>query len=1014
MRYRLDKTHYHDFSVIEINRLRPRSYFIPYPDRASEGSVPLSEKRYSSPKVICLNGKWDFKFYPRPGEMPDILDTDNITFDRIDVPCCWQLRGYDRPFYVNSRYQFPFDPPKIPQEKPIGRVFTIAGADTGIRPVFRTPENEYNFAGIYRTFFNVTDASLRHEISFLGVASCIDLYINGCFTGYSEGSHNTAEFDISAFIHEGKNELAAVVRRWCTGSYLECQDMFRNNGIFRDVLLRVSEKNDIRDVAFRTFYENGLWKLQALCTLYETKGPEVTITFSGHGICRSQSVKCAGGKAGIVFSNLDAKAWNAEYPTLYDLYFEIPGTCVHCRVGFKDVQIEGTVFKVNGRPLKLKGVNHHDTSPTAGYYMTPAEIERDVRLCKEFNIDTIRTSHYPPDPYLLELCDEQGIYVIDEADIETHGACFGAFPPDHCRISNNIKWKDHYLDRLKAMYGRDKNHACVIMWSLGNEAGGYKCQDLMYAWIKKRSSLPVHYEGVVHSKRRAYDVASRMYPEHNEVRAVGNSSFNTSSVTLRVPPSPGGEGLTKRMHIPSQYTDRPYFMCEYLHAMGTGPGGGNEYWDEIYARENLLGGCVWEFADHAVLHEDGTYTYGGDHGEWEHDGNFCVDGIFYPDRRPSAGAYVIRHLYRPIRIKYLGGGNFELFNTCAFSQGERFRLDLKWSDGREETFIPHAAPLSREELYTDVKKVMDACPGTDAMVDITVTDTITGRVCGTEQIVFRPHLSPAPELSENVPIDSLISIASGRPEFLAPKTRIPVVKPGDPYTLLWRAPTDNDKDLVRPLVDMQKLMNAAHSVTSFDAGEHSVRITERIKCGSAVLISEDIYEATDKGVLVTSSIKPLSGKLKYLPRFGKTFVLDESFTRITYRGRSGETYIDMHEHFPIKTVSCTPEDMTEPNIRPQESGNREDCRFVTLENDTRRITFTAIDAPFCLGIKTCSERALAAASHIQDIRKSGVYVTLSAFMMGIGTGSCGPKVLEKYRFPGNREYSFRYLITIER
>ena len=431
MQYIINQDNYHSFETLAVNRLAPRSYFIPYPDREQAERVSLRQKRYASPKVFCLSGNWDFHFYAKPSRMPAILDTEKVEWDRIAVPGCWQFQGYDRPFYVNTRYQFPFQPPRIPTVGKVGPVFTWVGADQGNTPRRKDPGEEYNFVGVYRRFFQVQDPEKRHEISFLGVAACVDLYVNGCFVGYSEGSHNMAEFDVTEFLCQGENELLAVVHRWCNGSYLECQDMFRNNGIFRDVLLRVCEESDIWDVAWETeICRNGqggmtpmpgaVYDATVTATLYEV-GP-VRFTLAGHGLDISQEGHSREHVAQVRFPELSVREWNAEEPVLYDLFIETESCCVRERVGFKHVTTEGKVFRLNGRPVKLHGVNHHDTSPTGGYTMTPEEIEKDISLCKEYNIDTIRTSHYPPDPYLLELCDEQGIYVVDEADLETHGS----------------------------------------------------------------------------------------------------------------------------------------------------------------------------------------------------------------------------------------------------------------------------------------------------------------------------------------------------------------------------------------------------------------------------------------------------------------------------------------------------------------------------------------------------------------------------------------------------------------
>ena len=298
MKYRINKSNYHTFNTFRINRLPSRSYFIPYSNREQADSVSGRDKRYKSSKVICLNGDWDFRFFPRPAELPDVLDTDSITWDTLDVPSCWQFRGYDKPFYVNMRYQFPFDPPKIPKEDKVGRTFFWIGADYGVGPVWRNPGEEYNFAGVYRTFFTAEDLTKRHVLSFLGVASCADIYVNGRFAGYTEGSHNTAEFYVSPFISKGENELVVVVRRWCTGTYLECQDMFRNNGIFRDVLLRIEDRNGIRDIGFSPEKTGEQYRATVRADLYDDN--EVTFTLSGHGISESVTVRSENGTAEAV------------------------------------------------------------------------------------------------------------------------------------------------------------------------------------------------------------------------------------------------------------------------------------------------------------------------------------------------------------------------------------------------------------------------------------------------------------------------------------------------------------------------------------------------------------------------------------------------------------------------------------------------------------------------------------------------------------------------------------------
>ena len=979
MIYHIDRSHYQDFSVYEINKLPPRSYFIPYPDRASAEVVSPLEKRYGSLKVQCLNGSWDFKFYPRPGELPLELDTDQVDFGKMDVPACWQFRGIDRPFYLNVRYQFPFDPPRIPAEEPVGRVFSWIGGDQKIGPRWKTPKDEYNFVGVYRRFFNIEAGDLRYVISFLGVASCLDLYVNGSFVGYSEGAHNTAEFDLTPFLRPGRNELVAVVRRWCTGSYLECQDMFRNNGIFRDVLLRMEQPGDLPDLDAKTEKREGVYSLEL--SAQAESGTQVCFTLEGHGLKRQAAAVAENGRARVCMEGLDVLEWNAEEPVLYDLYFETESCCVKERLGFRTVEVRGDQFLLNGRRLKLHGVNHHDTDPDNGYTMSPVQIQRDLQICKDYNIDTIRTSHYPPDPQLLELANEMGLYIVDENDLETHGTWAMRLPPSYDLISDDPKWEPRYLDRIARLYGRDKLRAntCVILWSLGNEAGGTCNIDAMYRYLKTKSNLPVHYESVIHCARKAYDVGSEMYPHPDAVRDVG---------------------LHQRKE--KQLNDRPYFLCEYAHAMGVGPGNTEAYWREIYAYDNLMGGCVWEFADHAVRHADGSYTYGGDHGEWEHDGNFCVDGLFYPDRSPSTGAKLIRFIYRPIRIRHVEGESFEIFNTTAFSDGSRYQLLLIWNDGSESCLTSDVAPLSKKIISLP----LGAETAQGRILTVGVTDTRTGRLVSTEQLVLSEGKLPAP-LPDRFPVG--LSVLQGRFCLELPGGHKLVA--GDPATILWRAATDNDKNLTgeNSMADWYKGKETLLSVTPIPTG---LELKTRLSFPKAAFQVTDTYEGTAEGILVTSRLHCLRGK-GMVPRFGKAFRLHRRFDQLQYQGRTGESYCDMKEQFPIGRVQCPVSAMTEPNIRPQESGNRCDCTEAVLTDGSVSIRFQAVDRPFELGVKPYSDRALTSMKHREDEKTTGTYVTVQAFQQGIGTASCGPGIAEEFSYPMQEDYMLRFLIRVK-
>jgi len=978
MEYHLNTENYCTFETFEVNKLPGRSYFIPYPSRKEADKVSAKEKRYQSEKVVCLNGEWDFAFCPEPAMIPEFMNTEQVDFDRLQVPSCWQFKGYDKPFYVNIRYQFPYKPPVIPTTKKAGRVFSWLGVDQGISPRLKNPGEEYNFVGIYRRFIEIEDPGKNYVISFLGVASCLDLYLNGSFIGYSEGAHNTAEFDLSSKLHAGRNELVAVVHRWCNGTYLEDQDMFRNNGIFRDVLLRISEPTDLEDICAVTHkLTDGTYRLTMSAKTYTDT--EVTFTIEGNGLRESRTVPTESGAAKVIFEHLDVQEWNAEEPVLYNLYYETETACVKEKIGFKTVSIKDDIFMINGRKVKLHGVNHHDTSPVGGYTMTPDEIERDILLCKQFNIDTVRTSHYPPDPLLLELADEHGIYIVDENDLETHGTFAHQLPPTYNSISDDPKWQKHYLDRITRLYERDKMHAntSIIMWSLGNEAGGYANTDAMYDFLKAHSALPVHYESAIHCKREAYDVGSEMYPSVKMVHEVG-------------------EHRRKQKRL----NDRPYFMCEYAHAMGVGPGNTEAYWKEIYRYDNLMGGCVWEMVDHAVLHEDGSYTYGGDHGEWEHDGNFCVDGLFYPDRKPSAGAQIIKFIYRPVRVTHVCDNIFDIFNTTAFTDGNRYELLFSWNDGSQTAVKVTAGPLSVSQVKIPVGKVMS---GT-CMAVVSCLDKKTGAIVSEEQITISRSVPASPAV--RFPLPENCTVEDG--VFVLKLSEGKELRSAGQQTILYRAATDNDTDGMFHNT-MQRWYKQKEKVLSCEKTEDGWLVQTEIESAGNKFIVTDSYEGTGDGILVTSRLHCISGK-GTVPRFGKAFYLDESFDDVICCGRTGESYQDMKDQFPIRTYTCKVSDMTEPNIRPQESGNRCDCSEAVLTDHTSIVTFQAVDRLFELGIKPYTDEALTSMKHREDEVRTGTYVTIQAFQQGIGTGACGPGIMPEYQYSVKQDYELKFLI----
>ena len=911
----------------------------------------------------CLSGNWDFKFYPLPRELPDVLDTDALAFDTLDVPSCWQFRGYCEPVYLTNRYQFAYDPPHIPTEDPVGPYFWVTGkAGETVKPHWANLKNDYNYVGVYRKKVTVRGEKQR-ILCFLGVASSLDLYVNGAFVGYSEGSHNSAEFDLTEFLHDGENELVAVVHRWCNGSYLECQDMMRNTGIFRDVLLWELEDADFWDITFRTEKTDRGYTATVSAEL--TLAATVKVTLTGHGLHREATV--SGEDVCAVFEDLDVKEWTAETPNLYDLYLELPGSCVKLRVGFKHITIEGDLFKLNGKLLKFKGVNHHDTSPVSGFTMTADEIERDMRLCKEYNIDTVRTSHYPPDPMLLDWCDELGIYVMDEADLETHGCKNNQLSRDFGAITEDPAWEDHYLDRVQRMYWRDKNVTSIVMWSLGNEAGGDANFDTCYHWMKTVSDLPVHYESVFNTDRVAYDVVSKMYPDYELTRKIAEKVY--------------------KQEVANQ---RPFFICEYVHAMGVGPGGMEDYWQLIYGHDALIGGCVWEMVDHAKQAPDGSYLYGGDFGEAIHNGNYCVDGLFYPDRSPSTGAKITRHVYRPIRVRHVEADRYEIFNTLSFTDASRYELHFG-----DTVVRPSVPPFSRKVMQLPVKP--------EGMVTVVCVDTMTGREVSREQLIFDLPLQAAPESTAGLDMEAfaqgkVVLHKEGKTLTAAPQ-----------YTLLYRAATDNDHGMSQENFITDYILQQEF-IKRID--EESLTIETEIHCRKQKFLCTDTYRPCAEGVMVTSRLRCLEGEGS-LPRFGKSFRLEESFDDVCYTGRGGESYRDMFDHVQHGTYHekvCT---MTEPNIRPQESGSRYQTTQAALTDGETKFTFTALEQPFELGVKPYTDWALCHMFHRCDEVRTGTYVTVSAFQKGIGSGSCGklqPRPWHCFEFAPGTEYTFQFII----
>lgn len=998
MKYQINRTNFNDFSTFEINKREGRAYMIPYASFEALKKTPFRNERISSDMVTVLSGEWDFKYYSSNTLLPDEIDTDRIPFDKIKVPCTWQRTGYEPPVYLNCPYPFDDKPPYVPNEQPVG---------------------------IYRKAFEIKDKTKKYIISFLGVIPCIDLYVNGKFVGYSEGAHNTAEFDLTSFVKEGENELFAVIHKWSTATFLECQDMFRENGIFRDVLLYELPETFLNDIYYRTKETGKGWELKVNCGICGcTEGFTVrTEVYNKNKLLCSDEIS-ASENAVMEFKKLDVIPWNAEIPTLYSAFTTLlkdgaPLMTVRNFIGFKTVKIKKDIFTVNGKKIKFKGVNHHDTNFRTGYVMTIDDIEKDIRLMKSLNVNAVRTSHYPPDAQFLALCDIYGLYVVDEADIETHGC--GCDPHHNIDlISHDLKWAPRYLDRVKRMYLRDRSRACVTMWSLGNEAGGYACHDVCYDYLHEICpEIPVHYEGVVRGERHSYDVVSEMYTNHKNVEKCGKHTRG------------------------KKYTPKPFFLCEYAHAMGVGPGALAEYWDIFYKYDNLMGGCIWEWADHSVYHPHGKWkaTYGGDHGEVKHDGCFCVDGLMYPDRTLHTGAKEMKNVYRPVRAAYED-------KKLVFINTNRFRnasyITAVWEIVKNGNILI-AADEAVLDIDAEASKAFDVdfkMPRENCDCHINIYYYDGENEIAFEQIALKEKLEYKFEKADgNIGIISddekaEVILSDGKLVFskvtgmlesyiIGGKELInqsPAFSKGF-FPNIYRAFLDNDTRY------RDKWMAAGYDdygckLIDFkaDAKKNKADITVKLRLKSAktllplgeAQISYAVY--ADGRIEVGTDFKPIARKrlAAHMPRFGLELEMPAGFKNVEYYGLGEcENLADIKAQCLIGIYNTTVADMYEPYIRPQDSGNRCEVRYAAFTDDEGDgLKFIFKNGYFNFNARNYSQRLLQNAKHREDLHdQNTVVINIDGFTRGTGTASCGPDILSKYEIDGSKGLSFSFNVV---
>lgn len=988
--------------LVSMNREAPRSWYIPFQESHPDGD-PL--KRTESQRVMLLNGGWKFRLFPAVEELPEGFykaGFDAESWDTIPVPSCWQMQGYDLCQYTNVRYPFICDPPRVPEKNP---------------------------SGVYIREFRLTEEweGAEKYVVFEGVNSCLALWVNGQYVGYSKGSRIPAEFDISAFVHAGVNRISVLVLKWCDGSYLEDQDCFRYSGIFRDVYLLKREPGHIRDLFVRADPDSGRIEAEIDC---ESGGTVEAVLYNAEGkeLDRQEQDTGDGGSAVLEFICDQPVQWNAEHPYLYKITLKKAGEQISMHTAFRKVQVQDGVFFLNGRAVKLKGVNRHDSNPLTGQTVSLKDMVQDLILMKNHHVNTIRTSHYPNDPRFLELCSRMGFYVMDEADLESHGAW-----SNDLNLPADPEWKNAFLDRMQRMVERDKNQPCVLFWSLGNESDYGENHLAMARWAKARDAKRlIHYEGQYHRQEVGHeelDILSRMYPTLEAMRDYASD--------------PGNK--------------KPLFLCEYSHAMGNGPGDLADYWQLIYSQPKLMGGCVWEWCDHAVLAkrcEDGLtrpvraaadhkgqvfYAYGGDFGEWPHDGNFCMDGLVYPDRRTHTGLEEYKFVIAPVTFDWPEKKGRKLFIWNRYDFSDLSGLELVWTleqDGhpvkKGRCAFPPTEPgeTSEIELDFDLPEAGSVYLRTEA---VRVEDSAyfrEGEVIARGQFELRRsenrQLLPVRRGSgmEIWKRDGLIYLRGKN--FLYRFRESNGALCGMNYEgqellqeevsfEIFRAPMDNDRNVIQMWRNwgIDRAVTQIRRMEIFDErpewihfqidavmGAPSMRPILQMRAVWTICEDGQIRLSADVHVREDSErdLGRNGQQRLYLPRFGIRLILPEEFDQIEYFGYGpGESYVDKHRASYKSHFSTQVDQMFENYLKPQENGAHYDTEWMCCTNRYGMGIEAAGDG-FSFNAGRYTPQELGGAQHPYELPESHKTVLqLDYAQSGSGSNSCGPQLLPKYR-----------------
>ena len=934
--------YYEDPRRTSENRCPARSCYIP-------GGV--SER-------LLLSGVWDFAYFARDIDVPARIER----WDTITVPGCWQLQGYEHPNYSNINYPYPCDPPYVPDDNP---------------------------CGVYRREFTLDKKWGRVYFVFEGVSSCARLSINGRYVGFTQGSHLFAEFDITDYVNQGTNTVEVLVHKWCCGSYLEDQDFFRYNGIFRDVYLLQRPEGHIRDVDMIPTDSAIRIQLDGTATV-RIKAGQTLLT---EAQMRDR----------FVFAPENPVLWNAEKPFLYTVELERAGEIITLKAGLRSIAISDRYeLLINGQSVKLHGVNHHDTDPDRGWCQDEAALRRDLMLMKQLNMNCVRTSHYPPAPRFLEMCDEIGLYVVCETDIETHGF-LRRLPnvPYYYDVESNAwpctkaEWKQEFVDRMQRMVEHFKNHPSIIMWSTGNESG-HGCNHIeMIRWTKNRdNSRLVHAEdasrkGQIHNA----DVYSMMYSSLKDVE---------------------GYALCDDINM-------PVFLCEYSHAMGNGPGDVYDYNELFDKYPKLIGGCIWEWADH-VVNVDGVQRYGGDfEGELTHDGNFCCDGLVLSDRSFKAGSLEAKAAYQPIRTSY-EDGVLTVYNRLDFTDLEEFQFHYAIEvDGKEalaEELWVHAKPhtFARVEIpfegadcrfgahlnvelwkdgvrwaHTQHPLPIKLCPMAEEMpLELSEDERYIYAQGDDFSYVFSKHYGIFTSL-----------VVDGREQL-----------DGRPQLTAHRAPTDNDRNIRFRWMQLDEWQGENLDKSFVKVYDCRLEEGEILVNGALSGISRAPLLRFTQRVRIGRNGRidvVLEGQIRqdaiWLPRLGYEFTLPGEVKEFAYYGNGPEeSYRDLCHAGRIGLHESDADREYVHYVRPQEHGNHTAVKWLRIGD----LEFAAADMEIC--VSRYSTAALTKAEHTDALHADGkTHLRIDYKVSGIGSHSCGPDLEPRYRL-SEKEIKFQYSI----